>query len=172
MHIRQIFTLTRLALQCCCCNSYYSGITKEISYRKQQLGNLLRFIEENSPAIQKALYDDLHKHSLETNIGEISSVVDEIKYMVKVYHEDHTTIAHHYVFTTSEKNIDRLSKPTSTKKRFMMNAMDKTYIRKEPKGVVAVLGKFWFALFFLKHHLNLLVAFVGAWNYPVCSINE
>ncbi|CDH57278.1 fatty aldehyde dehydrogenase [Lichtheimia corymbifera JMRC:FSU:9682] len=106
--------------------SFSMGLTKDVSFRKQQLRNLQRFCEEHTEAIQKALYADLRKHTIETGVGEISLVVEECRYMIK--------------------NLDRLVKPTSTKKRFLMNAMDKTYIRKEPKGVVAVLG---------------------AWNYPV-----
>ncbi|KAI9499572.1 Aldehyde/histidinol dehydrogenase [Zychaea mexicana] len=106
--------------------SFNIGLTKDLSFRKQQLANLISFCEEQTDAIVQALQKDLHKHRMETNVGEISAVVDECKYMIK--------------------NLDRLAKSIYTKKRFQMNAMDKTYIRKEPKGVVAVLG---------------------AWNYPI-----
>ncbi|KAI8138401.1 Aldehyde/histidinol dehydrogenase [Fennellomyces sp. T-0311] len=102
------------------------GLTKDLTFRKQQLANLCKFCEDHSTEIEQALHDDLHKHRMEASVGEISAVVAECKYMIK--------------------NVDRLAKPTSTSKRFAMNAMDKTYIRKEPRGVVAVLG---------------------AWNYPI-----
>ncbi|KAI9467982.1 MAG: Aldehyde/histidinol dehydrogenase [Benjaminiella poitrasii] len=105
---------------------FNTGLTKDVNFRKQQLKNLIRFFEENKKLICNALWDDLHKHELECDIGEISIVVDECKYMIK--------------------NMNKFMKPTFTKKRFLMNATDKTYIRKEAKGVVLV---------------------IGAWNYPV-----
>lgn len=61
-----------------------SGLTKDLSYRKQQLQNMCRFIEENIEELQKVVYDDLHKHKLEAAIGEILAVSDECKYMIKV----------------------------------------------------------------------------------------
>jgi tRNA(His) 5'-end guanylyltransferase len=39
------------------------------------------------------------------------------------------------------KNLNEFAKPVFPKKRFLMNATDKTYIRKEAKGVVLVIGK-------------------------------
>lgn len=41
-------------------------------------------MEENKDAWAAAVYNDLHKHRLETDIGEISAIVDECKYMYKV----------------------------------------------------------------------------------------
>ncbi|KAI8088724.1 Aldehyde/histidinol dehydrogenase [Halteromyces radiatus] len=106
--------------------TFNTGLTKDLEFRKQQLANLLRFMNEKKEDLMDALYKDLHKHRMESNVGEISSIVDECQYMIK--------------------NVHRLSKPTTTNKRFKMNALDKTIIRKEPKGVVLV---------------------IGAWNYPV-----
>jgi aldehyde dehydrogenase (NAD+) len=87
---------------------------------------MLRFFEENAKAIEQALWNDLHKHQMETDVGEVSLVVDEAKYMLS--------------------NLDKFVKPTYTKKRFLMNTTDKTYIRKEAKGVVLVIGEFFFVL--------------------------
>ncbi|KAI8890490.1 aldehyde dehydrogenase [Backusella circina FSU 941] len=106
--------------------TFNSGLTKDLDFRKQQLSNLIRFFEENGPAIEQALWKDLHKHKIESSIGELSPVVDECKFMIK--------------------HLNEFAKPTFPKKRFLMNATDKTYIRKEAKGVVLV---------------------IGAWNYPV-----
>lgn len=61
------------------------GITKDVSFRKQQLRNLQRFCEEHTETIQKALYADLRKHTIETGVGEISLVVEECRYMIKVH---------------------------------------------------------------------------------------
>ncbi|KAL0095335.1 Aldehyde/histidinol dehydrogenase [Phycomyces blakesleeanus] len=105
---------------------FNTGITKNITFRKQQLKNLIRFAEENSEAIEAALWKDLRKHKMECGVGEISPIVDDCHFLIK--------------------NLDKFSSPTYTKKRFLMNAADKTYIRKEAKGVVLV---------------------IGAWNYPI-----
>lgn len=94
------------------------------------MNNLIRFCNENEKALCQALWTDLRKHEAESLIGEISSVVDECKYMIK--------------------NLDKFVKPTYTSKRFLMNAADKTFIRKEAKGVVLV---------------------IGAWNYPVRTLH-
>ncbi|KAF7727478.1 Aldehyde dehydrogenase [Apophysomyces ossiformis] len=106
--------------------NFKSGITKDVAFRKEQLKNLLCCIEENAAEFQEAVHRDLRKHKMEISIGELSPVVDEVQYMIK--------------------NVDRLAKPTYPTKRFKINSLDKTYVRKEPKGVVLV---------------------IGAWNYPV-----
>ncbi|KAI8393880.1 Aldehyde/histidinol dehydrogenase [Radiomyces spectabilis] len=106
--------------------TFRSGLTKNIAYRKEQLSNLVRLMKENTDALEKAIWDDLHKHEMECSVGEISPIIDECEYMIK--------------------NLDRFSKATPTTKRFLMNSGDKTIVRKEPKGVVLV---------------------IGAWNYPV-----
>lgn len=82
---------------------------------------MIRFCEENTKLICEALWNDLRKHEMETNVGEISAIIDECKFMIK--------------------NLDELAKTTHTKKRFLMNGADKTFIRKEAKGVVLVMGK-------------------------------
>ncbi|KAI9249815.1 Aldehyde/histidinol dehydrogenase [Helicostylum pulchrum] len=105
---------------------FNTGLTKDIQFRKEQLNNLIRFCNENNDALCKALWSDLRKHVMECDVGEISPIVDECQFMIK--------------------NLDKFSKPVHTSKRFLMNAADKTYVRKEAKGVVLVLG---------------------AWNYPV-----
>ncbi|CEP15020.1 hypothetical protein [Parasitella parasitica] len=105
---------------------FNSGLTKDLGFRKQQLKNLQRFCEENTKLLCEALWKDLRKHEMECNVGEISPIVDECKFMIK--------------------NLDAFTKPIQTSKRFLMNAADKTFIRKEAKGVILIMG---------------------AWNYPV-----
>lgn len=47
------------------------------------------------------------------------------------------------------QNLDTLVKTKTVKPQYMVNALDKCTVRKEPKGVVLI---------------------IGAWNYPVCII--
>ncbi|KAJ8656990.1 hypothetical protein O0I10_007324 [Lichtheimia ornata] len=103
-----------------------SGLTKDIQFRKDQLQSLARFIDENLVGLQDALRQDLRKHEVESSAGEIIPIRNECEYMLK--------------------HLDRLVKPDYPAKHFKMFATDTTYVRKEPKGVVLV---------------------IGAWNYPV-----
>lgn len=68
------------------------GLTKDFEFRKKQLQNILRFFDENATAIDKALYDDLHKHRIEGRISEVAPVVDECKYLIKVLDKVFTVV--------------------------------------------------------------------------------
>ncbi|CAO3636541.1 unnamed protein product [Mucor hiemalis] len=105
---------------------FNTGLTKDLKFRREQLNNLIRFCTENDKALCQALWADLRKHENESLVAEVSPIVDECKYMLQ--------------------NLDKFTKPTYTSKRFLMNAADKTFVRKEAKGVVLVMG---------------------SWNYPV-----
>jgi hypothetical protein len=60
------------------------GLTKDVTFRKQQLKQLLMFMNDKRDDLIDALYNDLHKHKMESNIGELSSIIDECQYMIKV----------------------------------------------------------------------------------------
>jgi acyl-CoA reductase-like NAD-dependent aldehyde dehydrogenase len=60
------------------------GLTKSIDFRKQQLQRLVDLCLENTEALSEALYKDLRKHKVESVVGEISPVVDECRFMIKV----------------------------------------------------------------------------------------
>lgn len=77
------------------------GTTKDLAFRKQQLRGLLRFLEENTEAITQVLYKDLHKHKIESNTAEISPIVDDCKYMLKVL-----CLAHLVSFFSAFKNME------------------------------------------------------------------
>ncbi|KAI8334651.1 Aldehyde/histidinol dehydrogenase [Chlamydoabsidia padenii] len=104
---------------------YKTGATKDLSYRKNQLKQIICYLQENENEIEKAIWNDLKKHRMEV-LAEIAPVINECKYLIE--------------------NLDRLAKPVSPKKLYWIHATDTTYIRKEPKGVVLV---------------------IGAWNYPI-----
>lgn len=74
---------------------------------------------------------------MECDVGEISPIVDECQFMIK--------------------NLDTFSKPTHTSKRYLMNAADKTFIRKEAKGVVLVMGKLYCQAAVYSAYINLFL---------------
>ncbi len=53
---------------------YESGRTKELEWRKAQLGGLIRMITEEEDAIFDALHDDLGKHRVESFRDEVTSI--------------------------------------------------------------------------------------------------
>ncbi|EIE84993.1 hypothetical protein RO3G_09703 [Rhizopus delemar RA 99-880] len=101
--------------------TFETGLTRDINFRKQQLAQLAKFCRENADILREALWKDLHKHKLECDIGEVAPVIDECEYMIK--------------------NLDQFSKPVQTEKRSLYSTGTQTYIRKEPKGVVLVIGQ-------------------------------
>jgi aldehyde dehydrogenase (NAD+)/aldehyde dehydrogenase (NAD(P)+) len=58
-----------------------------LDFRKKQLQRLVDLLLENTDAIVQSLHKDLRKPKIETVIGEISSVVDEAQFMIKVLSE-------------------------------------------------------------------------------------
>ncbi|CEP19881.1 hypothetical protein [Parasitella parasitica] len=106
--------------------TFQTGLTKSTDYRRQQLKSFLRLMRENQDEIIHAVEKDLHKHRVEIVSAEIAPVVNEIEYMLE--------------------NLDKFTKTKTVKAHYKMNAMDKCTIRKEPKGVVLI---------------------IGAWNYPI-----
>ncbi|RCH85073.1 Aldehyde dehydrogenase [Rhizopus stolonifer] len=106
--------------------TFNSGLTKDLEFRKEQLRNLKRFFQENEKEILDAIYKDLRKHSLEAISSEIGPVLGDIDFMLK--------------------NLEKLSKPVSVQAHYKMNMLDNNKVKKEPKGLVLILG---------------------AWNYPV-----
>ncbi|KAI8638260.1 Aldehyde/histidinol dehydrogenase [Parasitella parasitica] len=106
--------------------TFQTGLTKSKDYRRQQLKSLLRLMREKQDEIIRVVEKDLHKHRVEVISAEIAPVVNEIEYMLE--------------------NLDRFTKTKTVKAHYKMNAMDKCTIRKEPKGVVLI---------------------IGAWNYPI-----
>ncbi|KAI8373326.1 Aldehyde/histidinol dehydrogenase [Blakeslea trispora] len=113
-------------LVCSLQNTFQSGLTKNKAFRKEQLTQLKLFFKEKEDEIIDAIHKDFRKHKLETLIGEIAPVVAEIDFMLQ--------------------NLDQLSKTSIVKPQFKMNSMDQCTVRKEPKGVVLI---------------------IGSWNYPI-----
>ncbi|KAG2237428.1 hypothetical protein INT48_009557 [Thamnidium elegans] len=90
------------------------------------LTSLKRFLEERESDLIRSVEKDLHKNELEVISAEIAPILGEIEFMLK--------------------NLDKLSKTTTVKPQYVLNALDKCTVRKEPKGVVLI---------------------IGSWNYPI-----
>lgn len=123
--------------------SFMSGKTKSYDFRMKQLQRLMDLLDENLPAINKAIHQDLKKPDFESTLYEVGVVKGEIQ--------------------TAMKNLKTWMKPRAVT-RSMLQMMDTTYMQKEPFGVVLVIGA-W------NYPLQLLLSpFVGALAAGNCGL--
>ncbi|CAK9824066.1 Aldehyde dehydrogenase family 3 member A2 [Anthophora retusa] len=111
-------------------NAFYSGKTRPLEWRKKQLKQTQLMIKECYQDILSALASDLRRCKFETVALEVQVVEGEIK---------------HLLMSLKEWSAD--DKPAKA----MVNLFDKVEIKKDPYGVVLILGP---------------------WNYPfqLCAI--
>jgi aldehyde dehydrogenase (NAD+) len=63
--------------------TFATGRTRDIEWRKQQLLQLQKLMEENEDAIGKALEEDLDRNRAEAFIADVATTVSEAKYAAK-----------------------------------------------------------------------------------------
>ena len=100
---------------------FYSGQTKDIAFRKQQLITLKSTILKYEKEISQALYDDLGKSEFEAYATEIGLVLESLGFMIK--------------------NIDKWAKPVPAKTPIQFQP-GKSYIVRDPYGVVCIIAPF------------------------------
>ncbi|EXA29734.1 aldehyde dehydrogenase (NAD(P)+) [Fusarium oxysporum f. sp. pisi HDV247] len=105
--------------------TFRSNKTKELQWRLSQLRKLYWVIKDSTPALVEALYKDLRKSEHEALLSEIDWVTNDCLYMIK--------------------NLEKFAKdepipgvPTAA------SLMMKPRIRKEPLGMVLVIGAYNF----------------------------
>lgn len=64
-------------------DTFRTGKTKDYQWRMEQLGQMLKMINENRNALEEALVKDLGRHPLEAAGLDIASLEGQIKYMMK-----------------------------------------------------------------------------------------
>ncbi|KAI9345914.1 Aldehyde/histidinol dehydrogenase [Pilaira anomala] len=102
------------------------GKPRDLQWRKVQIQRLYDLIYENEDRLVQAMKLDMNKPLNEAVGGDIAPVLDECLFFLK--------------------HIDAFVKDEQVKPRSMINKMDKAIIRKDPLGVVLI---------------------IGSWNYPV-----
>ncbi len=98
---------------------FAAGRTRPLTYRKQQLAALERFLKERESDIQQALQRDLGKSALEAMATEISFVVNEIKF--------------------ARRHLNSWVKPERIRTALIAQP-GKSRIYREPLGVVLIIG--------------------------------
>jgi aldehyde dehydrogenase (NAD+) len=100
---------------------YYSRQTKDIEFRKKKLIQLKEVIKQYEQEVLQALKLDLNKSEFEAYSTEVGIVYDSISYLVK--------------------NIEEWSKPVPAKTPIHFQP-GKSFIVREPYGVVLIIGPF------------------------------
>lgn len=106
-------------------DSFGTRKTRPAEFRISQLDSIVKLLRENEGAIVEALERDLRKPKFETMVSEISIAINEANYAIN--------------------HLESWMKPEHVEKSLVMK-FDECFIRKEPLGVVLI---------------------IGAWNYPV-----
>lgn len=127
---------------------FRSGQTRDVAWRKEQLQRLLRWLEVHETHILKALYQDLSKPVLEAYGSEILSVKLEIRHVLR-----------------NLKNWTR--RETVCPPWYLWPA--RTWIQREPYGVVLILAPWNYPLYLT---LMPLVAAIAAGNVTVIKPSE
>ena len=75
MKIQEIYTKQQ--------DLFNSNITKDVSFRIEQLKKVKKVLKENEELLYKAIYEDFGKSEFETYVSELSLIYHEINNFVK-----------------------------------------------------------------------------------------
>lgn len=129
-------------------NTFNSGLTRELRWRKNQLLGLKTMLIENEAAILEALRHDLHKSEQEAWTSEIGFVLSDIEHTLK------------YLSTWAKPR--KVSTP-------LFVQPGKSYLLPEPLGTVLIIGAWNYPLQLV---LAPLIAAIAAGNCAVLKPSE
>tara|TARA_R110002167_G_scaffold91458_1_gene245982 strand:- start:19591 stop:20958 length:1368 start_codon:yes stop_codon:yes gene_type:complete len=127
---------------------FNSHVTKDMTWRRQQLTNIKKLIVENEKPLLEALYQDLAKPNLEGWVTEISYITGDV---------DHTL-----------KHLKTWSAPTKVSTPLVVQP-GKSYIRPEPQGTVLIIGAWNYPIQLI---FGPLIAAISAGNCAVLKPSE
>lgn len=94
-------------------NAFASGRTKDVEFRRKQLKNLKKLLEENEERFVEALASDVGKHKQEAVAYEVEMTVNDVRGILN--------------------HLDEYVKPKKPKKD-LANFFDGIYVYKDPYG--------------------------------------
>ena len=101
-------------------NTFKTGKTKSLAWRKWQLKNMFWMVADNEEAIAKALNTDLNRHEFESYYADIEGVKKDILH----------TLAH----------VEEWAADEMPDAGFLFGTLGSARIRKEPLGVALIIG--------------------------------
>ena len=122
--------------------------SRDLSWRKNQLRALNRLLVENEASLQEALYKDLRKGPIESNITEIGFVKSEIELNLK--------------------NLKKWARPKKVTTPFVLKP-GKSEIIAEPLGVALIIGAWNYPI---NLTLTPLVSCIAAGNAAILKPSE
>uniref|UniRef100_A0A8C6U6U1 Aldehyde dehydrogenase 3 family, member B1 n=1 Tax=Neogobius melanostomus TaxID=47308 RepID=A0A8C6U6U1_9GOBI len=128
--------------------SFRSGVTVPEEFRRAQLKQLLRMLEENEESFLKALHQDLAKPKFEATVSELVIVANEAHYALA--------------------NLKSWLQPEYVSKN-LATKVDTCYVRREPLGVALIIGPWNYPIHLL---LLPLVGAIAAGNCVVIKPSE
>jgi len=127
---------------------FNSGATRSVDFRKEQLSQLARAVENNEDKVFDALKADLSKSQYESYLTEIGILLDDIKYVIK--------------------HIDQWAKSKKVRTP-LMHSPASSWIHPEPLGVSLIIAP-WNYPFLLA--LSPLVGSIAAGNCAIIKPSE
>ncbi|KAF7650582.1 hypothetical protein LDENG_00123520 [Lucifuga dentata] len=129
-------------------SAFCSGMTTSEQFRQTQLSNLLSMITENEKLFVDALHKDLAKPRFEAVMSEIDTLINELRYAI--------------ANLSSWMQPEYVSKNIATK-------LDTCFVRREPLGVVLVIGTWNYPLYIL---ILPMVGAIAAGNCVIIKPSE
>ena len=128
--------------------TYHTGLSRPVSWRKQQLIQLRQFLLEQEDALLQALQKDLGKHPSEARLTELQFLLSDIKHTLK--------------------HLPRWSRPRTVGTPLLAWPA-KSQLVPEPLGTVLILGAWNYPVQLL---LAPLIAAIAAGNCAVIKPSE
>lgn len=100
-------------------SAFRTGKTKDVKFRKKQLRQLVKLLEENKDEICEALRADLNKPPFETLLCEFNLIINDVNELLH--------------------DVDNFAQP-ERKPGSLLTFFDKLYVQHEPLGTVLVMG--------------------------------
>lgn len=129
-------------------NFYFTGTTKELSFRVEMLERLKNAINEKEDEILQALLTDLGKSAFESYVTEVGFVQSSISYMIK--------------------NLESWMEPEAAKTPLHLQPA-KSFIVSEPYGSVLIIGPFNYPFQLV---MDPLVGAISAGNCAIVKPSE
>ena len=130
-------------------DTFKTGITKNLAWRKWQLKQVWWMLEDNEPLLLRALQTDLNRHDVESYSSDLVGVKQDILKHIKY--------------------LEKWAADTYPDAGFLFGTLGKARIRREPLGVVLIIGAWNFPFLLL---LQPMLAAIAAGNCVLLKPSE